>query len=62
MAEPMKYSNKGVPKNWNYKEWQTYKWAMLNVFQEHNLKDIAVGDVTLAVLETASAETKEDLF
>ncbi|KAE9004710.1 hypothetical protein PF011_g12335 [Phytophthora fragariae] len=56
----MKYTSKGVPKNWNGKDWHTYKWAMMNVFKENDLKDIAVGDLTLAMLATASAEKKEE--
>ncbi|GMF44617.1 unnamed protein product [Phytophthora fragariaefolia] len=54
----MKYTNEGVPKNWNGKDWQTYKWAMMNVFKEN--KDIAVGDLTKAMLASANAEKQEE--
>ncbi|GMF30294.1 unnamed protein product [Phytophthora fragariaefolia] len=60
MSKPMKYTSEGVPKNWNGKDWHTYKWAMMNVFKENDLNDIAVGDLTLAMLATASAEIKEE--
>ena len=56
----MKYTSKGVPKNWDGKDWQTHKWAMITAFKETDLKDIAVGDLTKAMLATASAEKKED--
>ena len=29
----MKYTSDGVPKNWDGKDWQTYKCAMINVFK-----------------------------
>ncbi|KAE9086415.1 hypothetical protein PF010_g20097 [Phytophthora fragariae] len=38
MTKPMKFTNEGVPKNWQGKDWQTYKWAMMNVFKENDLK------------------------
>ncbi|GMF23949.1 unnamed protein product [Phytophthora fragariaefolia] len=60
MSKPMKYTSEEVPKNWNGKDWHTYKWAMMNVFKENDLKAIAVGDLTLAMLATASAEKKEE--
>ncbi|KAE9179245.1 hypothetical protein PF005_g23756 [Phytophthora fragariae] len=53
MTKPMKFTNEGVPKNWQGKDWQTYKWAMMNVFKENDLKDIAVGDMTEAMLGTS---------
>ncbi|KAE8969472.1 hypothetical protein PR001_g27493 [Phytophthora rubi] len=59
MTKPMKFTNEGVPKNWQGKGWQTYKWAMVNVFKENDLKDIAVGDMTEAMLASASNEAKE---
>ena len=36
----MKYTNEGVPKNWDGMDWQTYKWAMKIVFRENDLKDV----------------------
>ncbi|EGZ06226.1 multidrug resistance protein ABC superfamily [Phytophthora sojae] len=59
MSNPLKYTNEGVPKNWSDKDWQTYKWAMMNMFKENKLKEIAVGDLTRAMLATASAERLE---
>ncbi|ETN20473.1 hypothetical protein PPTG_03470 [Phytophthora nicotianae INRA-310] len=59
-TKPLKYSSEGVLKNWNGKDWQTYKWALMHVFKEQDLKDIAVGDLTKAMLTTASAEKKEE--
>uniref|UniRef100_H3H193 Uncharacterized protein n=1 Tax=Phytophthora ramorum TaxID=164328 RepID=H3H193_PHYRM len=60
MSKPMKYTNDGVPKNWDGKDWQTYKWAMLTVFEESNLEDIADGTMTAAMLQTSSAEKEEE--
>ncbi|KAE8984760.1 hypothetical protein PR003_g23344 [Phytophthora rubi] len=55
MPKPMKYTSEGVPKNWDGKDWQTYKWAMLTAFEESNMEDIADGTLTAAMLQTASA-------
>jgi len=60
MAKPMMYTSDGVPKNWDGKDWQTYKWAMLTVFEENGLKDIANGTLTETMLQAASAEKKEE--
>ncbi|POM78428.1 Multidrug resistance protein ABC Superfamily [Phytophthora palmivora] len=59
MSKPMKYTSEGVPKNWQGKDWPTYKWAMINVFKENDLKTIADGTLTKAMLSTASAEDQE---
>ncbi|EGZ18024.1 hypothetical protein PHYSODRAFT_255647 [Phytophthora sojae] len=40
MAKPMKYTAEGIPKNWDGKDWQTYKWAMTAVFGENELLEI----------------------
>ncbi|KAL4162849.1 hypothetical protein PRNP1_003381 [Phytophthora ramorum] len=40
MATPLKYTAEGIPKNWDGKDWQTYKWAMRAVFRENDLLDI----------------------
>ncbi|GMF36673.1 unnamed protein product [Phytophthora fragariaefolia] len=60
VAKPMKYTHDGVPKNWDGKGWQTYKWAMLTVFEENDLKENADGTLIEAILQTASAEKKEE--
>ncbi|KAE8993683.1 hypothetical protein PR002_g20161 [Phytophthora rubi] len=60
IPKPIKYTSDEVPKNWDGKDWQTYKWAMLTVFEERNLEDIADGTLTAAMLQTASAEKKEE--
>ena len=56
----MKYTSEGVPEDWDGKDWQTYQWGMITVFKENDLKDIAVGDLTKAMLATASAENQEE--
>uniref|UniRef100_A0AAV1TM38 Uncharacterized protein n=1 Tax=Peronospora matthiolae TaxID=2874970 RepID=A0AAV1TM38_9STRA len=58
----MKYTSEGMPKNWDGNDCQTYKWAMIPVFKENDLKVIAVGDLTRATLATASAEKQEKEF
>ncbi|POM75398.1 Multidrug resistance protein ABC Superfamily, partial [Phytophthora palmivora] len=58
--KPMKYTSDGVPKNWDGKDWITYKWAMLTVFEDNDLKDIAVGTITRAMLQAATAEKQEE--
>ncbi|KAE8904907.1 hypothetical protein PF005_g1213 [Phytophthora fragariae] len=60
IPKPSKYTSDGVPKNWDGKDWQTYKWAMLTVLEESNLVDIADGTLTAAMPQTASAEKKEE--
>ena len=57
----IKYTSKGVPKNWDGKDWQTYKWETITVFKKNDLKDIAVSYLTKAMLATASSEKQEDL-
>ena len=56
----MKYTSEGVPEDWDGKDWQTYQWGMITVFKENDLKDIAVGDFTKAMLATAFSEKQED--
>ncbi|OWZ06828.1 LOW QUALITY PROTEIN: Multidrug resistance protein ABC transporter [Phytophthora megakarya] len=56
MSKPMKYT---MPKNWQGKDWPTYKWAMMNVFKENDLKTIADDTLTKSMLSTASAEDQE---
>ncbi|KAI9920184.1 hypothetical protein PsorP6_015909 [Peronosclerospora sorghi] len=35
----MKYHENGLPKNWDGKDWDTYKRAMTNFFSEQDLLD-----------------------
>ncbi|KAE9276483.1 hypothetical protein PR003_g29050, partial [Phytophthora rubi] len=58
MTEPLKYTSDGVPKNWNGKDWQQYKWAMMIVFRKKKLVDVVDGAVTRDML--TSAETEAD--
>ncbi|KAE9246117.1 hypothetical protein PF002_g6888 [Phytophthora fragariae] len=58
MTEPLKYTSDGVPKNWNGKDWQQYKWAMMIVFRKKKLVDVVDGAVTRDLL--TSAETEAD--
>ncbi|POM72022.1 LOW QUALITY PROTEIN: Multidrug resistance protein ABC Superfamily [Phytophthora palmivora] len=58
--KPMEYTSDGVPKNWDGKDWTTYKWAKLTVFEENDLKGIAVGTITKAMLQAATAEMQKE--
>ncbi|ETO63926.1 hypothetical protein F444_18445, partial [Phytophthora nicotianae P1976] len=60
MALPLKYTTEGVPKNWDGKDWPTYKWAMSTVFQEKKLTDIVEGTITRSMLSDAHAEEEFD--
>jgi hypothetical protein len=52
MSEQMKHTSDGLPKNWDGKDWQTYKWTMKTVFMEHDLLDIVDGTIKYASLTT----------
>ncbi|KAE9033053.1 hypothetical protein PR001_g10331 [Phytophthora rubi] len=58
MAKPLKYTADGIPKNWDGRDWQTYKWAMKTVFQEKKLTEIVGGSIVKSGLSTA--EKKEE--
>uniref|UniRef100_A0AAV1TU06 Uncharacterized protein n=1 Tax=Peronospora matthiolae TaxID=2874970 RepID=A0AAV1TU06_9STRA len=60
MSLIMKYTSEGVPKNWDGKDWQTYKWGMTTVFKENDLRAIAVGSTTKEMLATARAQKQEE--
>ncbi|KAE9215240.1 hypothetical protein PF002_g17430 [Phytophthora fragariae] len=60
MAEPLKYTSEGVPKNWNGKDWQQYKWAMMIVFRKKKLVEIVEGSITRPSLTSAEAEDDFD--
>ncbi|KAG6620369.1 Multidrug resistance protein ABC Superfamily [Phytophthora cinnamomi] len=60
MTEPLKYTSDGVPKNWNGKDWQQYKWAMTIVFKKKKLVDVVDGAVTRDMLTSAEAEADFD--
>uniref|UniRef100_H3GP40 Integrase catalytic domain-containing protein n=1 Tax=Phytophthora ramorum TaxID=164328 RepID=H3GP40_PHYRM len=58
MAKPLKYTAEEIPKNWDGRDWQTYKWAMKTVFQEKKLIEIVEGSMVKSGLSTA--EKKEE--
>lgn len=60
MSGPLKYTNDGVPKNWDGKDWQQYKWAMEIVFKKKKLTDIVNGNLTKMMLFTSEAEEEFD--
>ncbi|KAK1946165.1 Retrovirus-related Pol polyprotein from transposon TNT 1-94 [Phytophthora citrophthora] len=60
MADAMKFTADGVPKNWNGKDWQAYKFAMQMVFREMDLSDVVEGTITRSMLSNADAEAKFD--
>ncbi|KAE9361483.1 hypothetical protein PF008_g1002 [Phytophthora fragariae] len=60
MAEPLKYTSEGVPKNWNGKDWQQYKWAMMIVFRKKKLVEIVEGSITRPSLTSTEAEDDFD--
>ncbi|KAK1930712.1 hypothetical protein P3T76_013669 [Phytophthora citrophthora] len=60
MADTMKFTADGVPKNWNGKDWQAYKFAMQMVFREMDLSDAVEGTITRSMLSNADAEAKFD--
>lgn len=60
MAEPLKYTNEGVPKNWNGKDWQQYKWAMGLVFKKKKLTEIVDGTIARSSLTNAEKEIEFD--
>ncbi|KAJ0392213.1 hypothetical protein P43SY_008831 [Pythium insidiosum] len=47
----------GLPINWDGKDWRTYKWRMLSVFEEHGLQYIL--DATITENDFGSREGKE---
>lgn len=61
MAERLKYNNDGVPKNWDGKDWYTYKWAMEAVFGEKQLTDIVSGKIERDKLCTEEGKADFDL-
>ena len=50
----MNYTREGASKNWDCKDLQTCKWAMVTVLKENKLKYIEVGASIKAMLATAS--------
>jgi hypothetical protein len=60
MADSLKFTAEGVPKNWKGKDWQAYKFAMQMVFREAELTDIAEGTITRSMLSDAESEGKFD--
>ncbi|KAE8888198.1 hypothetical protein PF002_g1120 [Phytophthora fragariae] len=60
MAKPLKYTSEGVPKNWNGKDWQQYKWAMMIVFRKKKLVEIVEGSITRPSLTSTEAEDDFD--
>lgn len=60
MAQPLKYNNDGVPKNWDGKDWYTYKWDMEAVFSEKDTLRIADGSLLRNTLTTAEGEADFD--
>ncbi|OWZ08280.1 Multidrug resistance protein ABC transporter [Phytophthora megakarya] len=56
MADMMKFTADGVPKNWKGKDWQAYKSAMQMVFREMDLMDIVGGTITRSMLSCAENE------
>ncbi|KAG2839300.1 hypothetical protein PC116_g23582 [Phytophthora cactorum] len=60
MGELLKYSNDGVPKTWDGKDWYTYKWAMDAVFREKGMLGIADGTSKRETLSTAEGTAKFD--
>ncbi|CAI5713557.1 unnamed protein product [Hyaloperonospora brassicae] len=59
-SRAMKFTSDGIPKNWDGKDWQTYKWAMPTVFEENQLEHVVDGTITAAMLQTATAEKQEE--
>ncbi|POM71150.1 LOW QUALITY PROTEIN: Multidrug resistance protein ABC Superfamily [Phytophthora palmivora] len=60
MGTPLKYTNEGIPKNWDGRDWQTHKWAIKIVFREKGLEDIAEGKLQKAALSDAETEDEFD--
>ncbi|KAG3084391.1 hypothetical protein PI124_g18671 [Phytophthora idaei] len=61
MTQPLKYTTEKIPKNWDGKDWATYKWAMNTVFREKKLTDIVEGTMTRSVLSSSECEEEFDL-
>ncbi|KAG3086651.1 hypothetical protein PC128_g4176 [Phytophthora cactorum] len=61
MTQPLKYTAEGIPKNWDGKDWATYKWAMNTVFREKKLTDIVEGTMTRSMLSSSEREEEFDL-
>ncbi|KAE8991155.1 hypothetical protein PR003_g22816 [Phytophthora rubi] len=53
MVQPLKYTAEGIPKTWDGKDWQIYKWEMKTVFQEKKLTDIVDGLIDRSSLSSA---------
>ncbi|KAE8903017.1 hypothetical protein PF005_g6807 [Phytophthora fragariae] len=60
MAEPLKYTSEGVPKNWNKNDWQEYKWAVMIVFRKKKLVEIVEGSITRSSMTSAEVEDDFD--
>ncbi|ETI38887.1 hypothetical protein F443_15469 [Phytophthora nicotianae P1569] len=60
MALPLKYTNEGVPKNWDGRDWQQYKWAMELVFKKKELADVVYEVTKRDQLTTDEGKTKFD--
>ena len=56
----VKFTSDEIPKNWDGKDWQTYKWAMTTVFGENQLENIVDGTITSATLQTETAKKQEE--
>ncbi|EGZ07627.1 hypothetical protein PHYSODRAFT_529436 [Phytophthora sojae] len=60
MADQLKFTSEGVPKNWKGKDWQAYKFAMQMVFREAELMEIVDGTITKETLSDVETEEKFD--
>ncbi|ETO67626.1 hypothetical protein F444_15468, partial [Phytophthora nicotianae P1976] len=60
MALALKYTNEGVPKNWDGRDWQQYKWAMELVFKRKELADVVYEVTKRDQLTTDEGKTKFD--
>ena len=56
----MKFTSDRIPKNWDGKDWQTYKLATTTVFEENQLENIVDGTITVAMLQAATVEKQEE--
>ncbi|KAG3065022.1 hypothetical protein PI124_g22313 [Phytophthora idaei] len=61
MTQRLKYTAEGIPKNWDGKDWATYKWAMNTVFRENKLTDTVEGTMTRSMLSSSEREEEFDL-